>query len=131
MVHDEVVAIGWNGFPAKAHYGEFPRASDTEEAREKKEPYVIHAEQNALLTRNKKNMNDVSSVLFVNEVPCNECVPLLIKVGVQNIVIPKLEGPEIGEDQISGQRAFKVAFDAGKFECFGSKRSPVCRNLNL
>jgi dCMP deaminase len=88
MVHSEVVAIGWNGFPAKALYGEFPRASTIDDAREKKEPYVIHAEQNALLTRNKRNMNDKSSVLFSNKIPCEECVPLLIQAGVKNVVVP-------------------------------------------
>lgn len=88
MVHGEVVAIGWNGFPAKALYGEFPRAASTDQAREKKEPYVIHAEQNALLTRNKRNMNHKSSILYSNKVPCGECVPLLIQAGVKNVVVP-------------------------------------------
>ncbi|KXJ12544.1 hypothetical protein AC249_AIPGENE20267 [Exaiptasia diaphana] len=30
MKGEEIVCIGWNGFPAKAFYGEFPRASDDE-----------------------------------------------------------------------------------------------------
>lgn len=134
MVHEEVAAIGWNGFPAKSLYGEFPRASNTEAERNKKEPYVIHAEQNALLTRNQ-NLHDDSSILFINEVPCDECFPLLIQAGVKKYVIPKLEGPEIREDQISGpsnsNKDFEIAFKNNKIDCFGSKRSPARRNLQF
>ena len=52
----EIVALGWNGFPTKALYGEFPRASDKDkDVQQKKYPYIIHAEQNALLMRNTEN----------------------------------------------------------------------------
>lgn len=41
----EIVALGWNGFPTKALYGEFPRASDKDKyVQQKKYPYIIHAE---------------------------------------------------------------------------------------
>ncbi len=45
----DIATLGWNGFPSKALYGEFPRASDDDDTPETKFPYVIHAEQNALL----------------------------------------------------------------------------------
>ena len=35
----EVAALGWNGFPSKALYGEFPRASDADAELETKFPY--------------------------------------------------------------------------------------------
>ena len=72
----EIVGLGWNGFPTKALYGEFPRPSDKDEAvRDKKYPYVIHAEQNALLMR---NINDIAGgTLFVTKTPCDECTPLI------------------------------------------------------
>jgi dCMP deaminase len=120
MVHSEVVAIGWNGFPAKALYGEFPRASTVDVAREKKEPYVIHAEQNALLTRNKRNMNHKSSVLFSNKIPCGECVPLLIQAGVQNVVVP-CEYPNTA-DAIPENKAFFDAIKNGKLKGYWPDR---------
>lgn len=89
ILHNEVVAIGWNGFPAKTLYGEFPRATASNQAAERKEHYVIHAEQNALLTRNKRNLKDDSSTLYTNKVPAREVVPMLIQAGVKNIVVPQ------------------------------------------
>lgn len=60
----EIVGFGWNGFPSKALYGEFPRASDKDkDVPDKKYPYSIHAEQNALLMRNTKKIK--GGILFV------------------------------------------------------------------
>ena len=81
----EFVSLGWNGFPSKALYGEFPRASDDDKARETKFPYVIHAEQNALLVRNTKDLTD--GVLFVTKSPCDECAPMVKLSGVKTIVV--------------------------------------------
>ena len=81
----EIAAIGWNGFPSKALYGEFPRASDDDNAIETKFPYVIHAEQNALLVRNIKDLTD--GVMFVTKSPCDECAPMVKLSGVKTIVV--------------------------------------------
>ena len=81
----EFVSLGWNGFPSKALYGEFPRASDDDKAPETKFPYVIHAEQNALLVRNTKDLTD--GVLFVTKSPCDECAPMVKLSGVKTIVV--------------------------------------------
>ena len=63
----EILSFGWNGFPLKAHYGEFGRASKTDQSQDKKYPYVIHAEQNALLMRNKQDIK--GAILFVTKAP--------------------------------------------------------------
>ena len=81
----EIATLGWNGFPSKALYGEFPRASDADDALETKFPYVIHAEQNALLVRNTKDLTD--GVLFVTKPPCDECAPLIKLSGIKTIVV--------------------------------------------
>ena len=82
----EIVALGWNGFPTKALFGEFPRASDSDEAVEKKKyPYIIHAEQNALLLRNTKNIE--GGTLLVTKTPCNECTPLLEMQKIKTVVL--------------------------------------------
>ena len=81
----EIVALGWNGFPTKALYGEFPRASHDDQVERKKYPFTIHAEQNALLLRNTKNL--ANGILFVSKTPCNECTPLLAMEGIKTFVL--------------------------------------------
>lgn len=92
----DIVSLGWNGFPSKALYGEFPRASDDDRALQKKFPYVIHAEQNALMVRNVKDLTD--GILFVTKPPCDECAPMIKLSGVKTIVIgEKIEKSRGGE----------------------------------
>ena len=81
----EIVALRWNGFPTKALYGEFPRASRDDQVKRKKYPFTIHAEQNALLLRNTKNL--ANGILFVTKTPCNECTPLLAMEGIKTVVL--------------------------------------------
>ena len=83
----DIVGLAWNGFPTNALYGEFPRASAKDEAVQsgKKYPYIIHAEQNALLKRNTKNIT--GGTLFVTKTPCDECTPLLAMQGIETVVL--------------------------------------------
>lgn len=82
----EIVALGWNGFPTKALYGEFPRASDKDKyLQQKKYPYIIHAEQNALLMRNTKKIK--GTTLFVTKTPCNDCTLLIEMLGITTFVL--------------------------------------------
>ena len=84
----DIVGLGWNGFPTKSLYGEFPRASRTDEAvRDKKYPYIIHAEQNALLMRNTKSIKDAT--LVVTRTPCDDCIPLINMHGFKTVVLGK------------------------------------------
>ena len=82
----EIKALGWNGFPLKAIDGEFPRAYDDNNDIEV-EDFVIHAEQNAFLMRNDKNLKD--GTLFVTKTPCDECVPLIQMQGIKTVVLGK------------------------------------------
>lgn len=82
----EIVALGWNGFPTKALYGEFPRASDKDkDVQQKKYPYIIHAEQNALLMRNTKKIK--GATMFVTKTPCNDCTLLIEMLGITTFVL--------------------------------------------
>lgn len=109
----DIVGLGWNGFPSKALYGEFPRASYRDDVPDKKYPYVIHAEQNALLTRNTKNIE--GGPLFVTMTPCDECTALLEMLGIKTFVLgQKLE--KKSKDGISYQK-FPKGVESGKFTC--------------
>ena len=112
----EIVALGWNGFPTKALYGEFPRASHEDQAERKKYPFTVHAEQNALLLRNTKNLAD--GILFVTKTPCDECTPLLAMEGIKTVVL----GEEMKEKAPStgtlGYLKFPEKVRKGTFICF-------------
>ena len=89
----DVVGLAWNGFPTKSLYGEFPRASRNDEAvTEKKYPYIIHAEQNALLMRNTKNI--VDSTLVVTKTPCDDCTPMIEMQGIKTVVLGEKMRPD-------------------------------------
>lgn len=126
MKGKEVVSLGWNGFPSKALYGEFPRASDDDNALETKFPYVIHAEQNALLVRNGKDLTD--GVLFVTKSPCDECAPMVKLSGVKTVVVGEtIERSRGGE--LSYNLIKKYVKDCPDFSCFemGTKKTPAKR----
>ena len=90
----DIVGLGWNGFPTKSLYGEFPRAAYNENTsrgdndahyQDQKYPYIIHAEQNALLMRNTKSIQDAT--LVVTMTPCDDCTPLTDMQGIKGVVL--------------------------------------------
>ncbi|XP_068708149.1 cytidine and dCMP deaminase domain-containing protein 1-like [Montipora foliosa] len=126
----EIVGLGWNGFPSKALYGEFPRASDKEkDAPDKKYPYSIHSEQNALLMRNTKNIE--GGTLFVTKTPCDECITLLEMMGIETVILGAEFIEEKSKKGISYNK-FSDAVKRGKFACFSlvSETSGAKRNLD-
>ena len=116
----EILSLGWNGFPLKALYGEFPRASDDDGSEETKYPYVIHAEQNALLMRNRKNIKD--AILFVTKCPCDECTPLITMEGIKMAVVDdKKDVLSRGAAKKRNTLSYKIFTDLVKeneFVCF-------------
>ncbi|XP_068708393.1 cytidine and dCMP deaminase domain-containing protein 1-like [Montipora foliosa] len=126
----DIVGLGWNGFPSKALYGEFPRASDKDkDAPDKKYPYSIHSEQNALLMRNTKNIE--GGTLFVTKTPCDECTTLLEMLGIETVILGAEFIEEKSKKGISYNK-FSDAVKRGKFACFSlvSETSGAKRNLD-
>jgi dCMP deaminase len=118
----EILSFGWNGFPLKAKYGEFPRASkDDKSIVDKKYPYVIHAEQNALLMRNEKNIK--GAILFVTKSPCNECTPLIAMQGIKTVVVDDdvLSRDDKTKKRGLGYKKFPDMVKSGKFVCFQTR----------
>ena len=115
----EIVALGWNGFPTKALYGEFPRASDRDTGvQPKKYPYIIHAEQNALLMRNTKKIK--GATLFVTKTPCNDCTLLIEMLGITTFVLGE-KMQKGNKDDASGEinyTKFPEKVESNVFICF-------------
>ncbi len=84
------IGLGWNGFPRKAQHLDYPHAGadDVAEDDRLKYDYILHAEQNALLSRNPRGCDLAGGTVtcIVTKLPCDECSPLLHDCGVRRIV---------------------------------------------
>ena len=125
----DIVGLGWNGFPRKARYGEFARASHKDEGvQDKKYPYSIHAEQNALMMRNTKNVE--GGTLFVTKTPCDECTPLLEMQEITTVV----SGEKIqdgAKQGISYTKFLEGVLEGRKLTCFFMKWNVDDHKKNL
>ena len=78
-----IISTGYNGMPKGCSDDEFPWARSGQE-NETKYPYVVHAELNAVLNANGRDLR--GSRLYVALVPCNECAKAIIQSGIREIV---------------------------------------------
>ena len=78
-----IISTGYNGMPKGCSDDEFPwdRSGAENEA---KYPYVVHAELNAVLNANGRDLR--GSKLYVALFPCNECAKAIIQSGIREIV---------------------------------------------
>ena len=76
-----IISTGNNGLPKGCSDDEFPWARVGEET---KYPYVVHAELNAVLNANGRDLR--GSRLYVALFPCNECAKAIIQSGVKEVV---------------------------------------------
>ena len=76
-----IISTGYNGMPKGCSDDEFPWER---EGAETKYPYVVHAELNAILNANGRDLR--GSRLYVALFPCNECAKAIIQSGVKEVV---------------------------------------------
>ena len=76
-----IISTGYNGMPKGCSDDEFPWAREGEET---KYPYVVHAELNAILNANGRDLR--GSRVYVALFPCNECAKAIIQSGVKEVV---------------------------------------------
>ena len=75
-----IISPGYNGMPKGCSDDEYPwdrEGSDT------KYPYVVHAELNAVLNANGRDLR--GSKLYVALFPCNECAKAIIQSGIREV----------------------------------------------
>ena len=76
-----IISTGYNGMPKGCSDDVFPwdrSGTDT------KYPYVVHAELNAILNANGRDLR--GSRVYVALFPCNECAKAIIQSGVKEVV---------------------------------------------
>ena len=76
-----IISTGYNGMPKGCSDDEFPWGREGENA---KYPYVVHAELNAILNANGRDLR--GSRVYVALFPCNECAKAIIQSGVKEVV---------------------------------------------
>ena len=76
-----IISTGYNGMPKGCSDDEFPWER---EGAETKYPYVVHAELNAILNANGRDLR--GSRIYVALFPCNECAKAIIQSGVKEVL---------------------------------------------
>lgn len=76
-----IISTGYNGMPKGCSDDEYPWERDGEQT---KYPYVVHAELNAVLNANGRDLR--GSKLYVALFPCNECAKAIIQSGISEVV---------------------------------------------
>ena len=79
-----IISTGYNGMPQGCSDDEFPWERKGENEVETKYPYVVHAELNAILNANGRDLR--GSRIYVALFPCNECAKAIIQSGVKEVL---------------------------------------------
>lgn len=74
---NRIVGTGYNGFPDGCSDDEFSWAKNTEDAKDSKSMYVVHAELNAVL--NRFACGQKNCTMYVTLFPCCECAKAIIQ----------------------------------------------------
>ena len=76
-----IISTGYNGMPKGCSDDEFPWGR---EGAETKYPFVVHAELNAILNANGRDLR--GSRIYVALFPCNECAKAIIQSGIKEVI---------------------------------------------
>ena len=78
-----ILATGYNGPLRGADDAKVPLT------RPEKYPFMIHAEENALLAYNGPASDLVGATIYVTGKPCHKCLRMILQKGIRNIVVTK------------------------------------------
>ena len=78
-----IISTGYNGMPKGCSDDAFPWERKADCENDTKYPYVVHAELNAVLNANGRDLR--GSKLYVALFPCNECAKAIIQSGVKEV----------------------------------------------
>ena len=76
-----IISTGYNGMPKGCSDDDFPWDREGDDT---KYPYVVHAELNAVLNANGRDLR--GSRIYVALFPCNECAKAIIQSGVEEVI---------------------------------------------
>ena len=93
-----IVATGYNGKPKGMKV--IPWTKD-EDPMKSKFTFVVHAEQNAILSAGRRGYLTEGATIFVTRHPCNECAKAVIQSGIKEVVYDALKHEERFDVQAS------------------------------
>ena len=79
-----IISTGYNGMPKGCSDDEFPWQRTGEDENDTKYPFVVHAELNAILNANGRDLR--GSRIYVALFPCNECAKAIIQSGIKEVI---------------------------------------------
>lgn len=74
-----IISDGYNGTPSG-----FPNVCEDEN--NVTQPYVLHAEANAITKIARSGNNSENATLYVTDAPCIECAKLIIQAGIKRVI---------------------------------------------
>lgn len=80
---NRIVSIGYNGFVNGCSDEDFPWEREGEFL-QTKYPFVVHAEQNAILNAKGKSLDKCR--IYVNLYPCHDCARNIIQSGIGEVI---------------------------------------------
>ena len=82
---NRILSIGYNGAPNGYNDDSFPWDREGDEL-ETKYPYVVHAEENAILNFPGKKDDLFGAKIYVDLFPCNECAKTIVQSGIKEVI---------------------------------------------
>ena len=118
-----IISVGYNGMPRCCSDDEFPWDKN-ENPLDSKYLYVCHAELNAILNCDRRNVRDC--ICYTTLFPCNECAKAIIQSGMSEVVY--MEDKYADSDSVI---ASKKMFDTAgvKYRLYNKSGKEV--NINL
>ena len=116
-----IISTGYNGMPKGCSDDTFPWDRTGEET---KYPYVVHAELNAILNANGRDLR--GSKLYVALFPCNECAKAIIQCGIRTVIY---ESDKYADTPST--RASKRMFDAAGVRYYRYTRTDRTISIDL
>lgn len=107
--NNRILSIGYNGAPNGYSDDIFPWDREGNEL-ETKYPYVVHAEQNAILNARGKSLEGCS--IYVNLFPCHDCARNIIQSGIKKVYYIDDKYAET-----DSTKASKYMFEKAKVQC--------------
>ena len=101
IVNDKnhIVGTGYNNPPGGCDNNAFPWESGSHSDPDTKYPYIVHAEQNALL--NCYTMDLEKCRMYVTQIPCHNCAKLIAQSGIRTVYYLS--------DKVSDKKSSKAA----------------------